>query len=67
MSVGRWMIVLTTLFSACGAPLEENVCQADGTGPGSHVYPQCRMSNEQLQMLLSQPTSTPYVFPTPER
>ena len=56
----RWVIALTAFCSGCATALEENVCQPDGAAPGSQAYlQQCRMSNDQLEMLLLRPTAVP--------
>ena len=61
-----WVMALTALCSGCTTALEENVCQPNGAASGSQAYlQQCRMSNDQLQMLLSRPTAVPYTLPSP--
>jgi hypothetical protein len=49
-------IALIASCSGCTTPVEKNVCQPKSANPGSYAYfPQCSMSNDQLQILLSQP------------
>jgi hypothetical protein len=54
-----WAIALIASCGGCTTPLETNVCQPARATAGSYeYYPQCRMSNDQLQILLSPPAQS---------
>jgi hypothetical protein len=58
------VMAITSFCSGCMTALEENVCQPVGAAPESHAYLQkCRISDDQLQILLSRPGSAPYLLP----
>jgi hypothetical protein len=60
------VMAITRCCSGCVTALEQNVCQPTGAGPELHAYLQrCRISDDQLQILLSRPGSAPYFLPTP--
>jgi hypothetical protein len=60
-----WVMALTAFCSGCTTAVDENVCRPD-EADGSHAYfQQCRMSKEQLQMLLSRPSPMPFTSPIP--
>ena len=60
-----WVMALTASCSGCTTAVDENVCRPDGAAESQAYFQQCRMSNEQLQMLLSRSSPMPFTSPIP--